>query len=350
VRLALVHNALSVPSSPDDRDVLVQVQAVHQALEKSGHTVCKLTCGLNLEEIRSRLMFWQTDVVFNLVESLAGTGRLITHFPALLDAMPLPYTGAGTEALFLTSNKLLAKAWMHAAGLPTPVWIDPFAFESGTGEMRRPETKNRDGRWIIKSVWEHASIGLDETSLVNGFDLQTLLAAIHQRAPLLGGSSFGEAYIEGREFNLSLLDGFKGPQVLPPAEILFEGYEDGKTRIVDYRAKWDEHSFEFHHTPRRFEFGHQDLTLLDQLTALARTCWHLFRLKGYARVDFRVDTDGRPWILEVNANPCLSPDAGYAAALQQAGISFDEAVNRILAAAEHPSSGTKGASRGRRSD
>ncbi len=53
-------------------------------------------------------------------------------------------------------------------------------------------------------------------------------------------------------------------------------------------------------------------------------------LRAWARVDFRVDQNGQPWILEVNANPCLSPDAGFRAALQQAGIAFDEAIACIL--------------------
>ncbi len=85
-------------------------------------------------------------------------------------------------------------------------------------------------------------------------------------------------------------------------------------------------------TPRRFDFPPHDSPLLKRIGELAAACWDLFRVRGYTRVDFRVDPDGRPWILEVNANPCLSPDAGFAAALERAGISYDEAVARILLA------------------
>ncbi|MCU0585751.1 MAG: hypothetical protein MUC46_06745, partial [Desulfobacterales bacterium] len=125
----------------------------------------------------------------------------------------------------------------------------------------------------------------------------------------------------------------RGPQLLPPAEILFEGYPENRPRIVGYRAKWDPDSFEFSHTPRRFEFPRQDAALLERLGALALSCWKLFGLNGYARVDFRVDGGEEPWILEINANPCLSPDAGFAAALETAGIPFQTAVARIIAAA-----------------
>ncbi|MBU0743281.1 D-alanine--D-alanine ligase, partial [bacterium] len=144
---------------------------------------------------------------------------------------------------------------------------------------------------------------------------------------------FAEAYVEGREFNLSLLDGPDGPRVLPPAELHFVDYPPGKPRIVGYTAKWDETSFEYGHTVRSFDLADGDGPLATRLADLALACWRLFDLRGWARVDFRVDADGAPWILEANANPCLSPDAGFQAAVTRAGLDFDAAVARILAAA-----------------
>jgi D-alanine-D-alanine ligase len=137
-------------------------------------------------------------------------------------------------------------------------------------------------------------------------------------------------FIEGREFNLTVLGGAGGPRVLPPAEIDFGAFPDGKPHIVGYRAKWDAGSFEFHHTPRRFDFPQEDGGLLDHLTMLALRAWDEFGLRGYARVDFRVDRAGQPWILEVNANPCLAPDAGLAAAVQHSGIGYDRAIQWIV--------------------
>src|SRR5204862_2939274 len=78
------------------------------------------------------------------------------------------------------------------------------------------------------------------------------------------------------------------------------------------------------------EFPASDQPLLRRLTELGRECWRLFDLSGYARVDFRVDEAGQPWILEVNTNPCISPDAGFAAALEYAGIGYDGGIERIL--------------------
>jgi D-alanine-D-alanine ligase len=330
MRIAVVHNALPAASAPDEQDVLVQADTVTDALREQGHKPLRLTCGLNLSRAQSELRTLAPQMVFNLVESLEGTGRLIHLFPFLLDTMALPYTGAGAEAMLLTSNKLLAKALLDSAGLPTPAWIAPEK-ASGPGLFRRPRETPR--RWIIKSVWEHASIGLDAEAVVETASDPNLEALMAAYAPKMGGACFAEAFIEGREFNLSLLDGPEGPQVLPPAEIIFEGFSDAPTRIVDYQAKWDDASYQYHHTPRCFDFDPADDGLLEQLRTLCLECWELMGLRGYARVDFRVDSNDRPWILEINTNPCLSPDAGFAAAVHQAGLTMTEAVARILAAA-----------------
>jgi D-alanine-D-alanine ligase len=332
MRIAVVHNALQADSAPDEQDVLAQADAVTEALRELGHKPVRLTCGLNLSRVQTELRSIGPDRVFNLVESLDGTGRLIHLFPSLLDAMALPYTGAGAEALLLTSNKLLAKALLDGAGLPTPTWSAPArtapARSCGPGLFRRP--KENPKRWIIKSVWEHASIGLDAEAIVEVSSVHCLDALMAERAPRLGGACFAEAFIEGREFNLSVLDSPDGPQVLPPAEIIFEGFQADQARIVDYKAKWDDASYQYHHTPRRFDFDPIDDGLLEQLRDLARQCWELLGLRGYARVDFRVDRHERPYILEINANPCLSPDAGFVAAVHQAGLTVTEAIGRIV--------------------
>lgn len=325
MRVAIVHDSVSDADGPDALDVRVQARAVAGALETLGHRVRTLPCTLNLEAMQTALLAFQAEGVFNLAESLAGHGRLIHLVPACLDALDIPYTGAKTLPMFLTSHKVMAKERLKQAGLPTAEWVGP-------GPPALPaRTEGGAGVWIIKSVWEHASIGLDADAVVAVPEARALGPLLAARAPKLGGLCFAERYIEGREFNLSLLADEGGPRVLPPAEIRFAGYEAGRPRILDYRAKWDESSFAYRHTTRTFAFETSDSGLLERLRRLALACWDLFGLSGYARVDFRVDDTGHPWILEVNANPCLSPDAGFAAALETAGIAYIEAVRRILA-------------------
>ena len=321
MKIAVTHGEVGAGASRDEQDVLTQVDFVSRGLAAMGHEPVAVPVSLNLAAAAQTLASLRPAMVFNLVETIAGKGTLIHLCPALLDALKIPYTGAGTEAMFLTSNKLLAKRWLAAAGLPTPAWFT-------ASDMH--DALRIEGPWLVKSVWEHASIGLDEDSVLFGADHKRLLAEMDARRNALGGACLAEAYIDGREFNLSLLAGEDGPEVLPPAEIRFDRYPPGKVRVVGYRSKWEEGTFEFANTPRTFEFPAQDAPLLSQLKELARRCWKIFDLRGYARVDFRVDKAGRPWILEVNANPCLSPDAGFSAATRQAGLTCPEVLCRIL--------------------
>ncbi len=330
MRVAILHDDIPDAAAPDVSDVLAQAETVSAALKRFGHDVVALPCTLNLEALHRRIEAERPDVVFNLVESVNGKGALIHLPPFCLDAWKIAYTGAPAAAILETSNKIMAKKRMADSGLPTVLWEGPFpggrSFDFDNIEL---SGEGPAITWIIKSVWEHASIGLDADGLVEE-TRAGIWPILRSRTSILGGAWFAETYIDGREFNISLLAGSRGPEVLPPAEIIFKGFPPDKPKIVDYRAKWDEDSYEFNHTPRCFDFDGRDAPLIGGMKDLSVRCWEVFGLAGYARVDFRVDSDGRPWILEVNTNPCLSPDAGFAAAAARAGLSIDDVVFRIL--------------------
>jgi len=321
MKAVVLHGEVSREAGKDEQDVLVQVGVVSQALSELGYDPVIVPISLNFTEMVDRLLSIRPAFVFNLVESITGQGRLIHLAPAIMDFLKISYTGSRTEAMFLTSNKILAKKILQTNGIATPPWLS--FDEISTGSL--PE-----GPYIIKSVWEDASIGLDEGSVVFAKDRDHLRREMVSRLGNLGGDSFAEVFIEGREFNLSLLAGENGPEVLPPVEIMFDDYPPGKNRVVGYRAKWDEDSFEYHHTLRCFDFPKEDEPLLRNLVELAKQCWYMFHLQGYARVDFRVDQTCIPWVLEVNVNPCLSPDSGFVAAAAQAGLGFNQVIERII--------------------
>jgi D-alanine-D-alanine ligase len=122
------------------------------------------------------------------------------------------------------------------------------------------------------------------------------------------------------------------PHVLPLAEMTFQEWQPGRPRIVGYKAKWDDDSFESTRTVRAFGLEDSERALAEELRDLAIRTWQVLDLSGYVRIDFRVGADGRPTILEVNPNPCLSRDAGFAAAAERAGLSYPQLIERILAA------------------
>lgn len=328
MHVALLLNRVSTSDSADVLDVLRQCSAVEDSLRNLGHTTERIACTLNLDEARRHLLSSGVSAVFNLVESLGGTDRLMSLAAVLLESLDVPFTGASSLAMQLTTQKVAAKRRLYQLQLPTPGWIcaDLPAWQGLRHSSWRPE------RAIIKAVAEHASLGMTDDSVMTVRDRaeEDLVAVMSGYSQRLGTPHFAEEFIDGREFNLSVLASDEGPEVLPPAEIEFVNYPDSKPRIVGAAAKWNENAAEYHNTPRRFDFPQADQPLLDELKALARRCWEEFGLRGYARVDFRVDADGQPWILELNANPCLSPDAGFAAAVAEAGLTFDAVVERIL--------------------
>ncbi len=315
----VMHGAIAPGAPLDEQDTLVQVQAVMGALTALGHRPRALPLTLDLGAARSELEASRPDLVFNLVEAIDGRGSLIHFGVGLAETLGIPVTGAATGGLLNTSHKTLAKRLLTLAGLSTPAWLAPGV----------PAPADGQGLWIVKSVWEHGSIGIDEDSIIEG--VQAALGQLSRRAEQRGGEWYAERFVTGREFNVALLAGAGGPQVLPIGEIRFEDWPAEKPRIVGYAAKWHEGSFEYDHTPRSFNFPPGDEALLGELRRIALECWRLFDLRGHARVDFRVDEAGRPWVLEVNANPCISPEAGFAAIAEHAGIGYAEVVGRIVA-------------------
>lgn len=322
MKIIILYNRISDNPLPDELDVLEQIRSITQALTENGHTVTKLPFDLNMEAVKTSLLDHRPDIVFNLVESVDGKGSLLHFAPALLESLHIPYTGCPMDAVYVTSNKILAKKILASSGLNTPEWITPKNDDGGCKPIH--------GKWIVKSVWEHASLGMDHDSVIEVKDISEIVAAIARKNRLWGGEWFAERFIDGREFNMALLANSTGVEMLHPAEIVFKNFDPAKPRIVDYRAKWDTDSFEYRHTIRQFDFPVSDTTLLERLKAMSLACWRSFNLRGYARVDFRVDRNGQPWILEINANPCLSEDAGFAAAVSRTGYRYAAAVQRIV--------------------
>lgn len=324
---ALILHERIEPGAPLDRqDLATEMEFIAGVMRTLGYDVLTHPITLDLRSIIRVISRIRPDVVFNLAETVDGQGRLVYLAPAILDRIGVPYTGNGTDAMFLTSNKLLAKEVMRQAGIPTPRAATLEQVMRGEISIPTP--------CIIKSVWEEASIGLDEDSVIR--DPERVKEELLKRLPSLGGSGFVEEYIEGREFNVSLLSGPQGPVVLPIAEMRFLDWPQGKERVVGYRAKWESNSFEYSHTVRSFDFKDSDEPLLRRLASIALRCWQKFSLRGYARVDFRVSHDGSPYVLEINANPCLSPDGGFMAAAREAQLSPEQVLSLILSDLNYP--------------
>jgi D-alanine-D-alanine ligase len=310
-RIVLLHDAAAAVGRPDSSDTLLEAQAIAAALSTLGYETATLPVGLDLAALKQSLRELAPHAVFNLVESIDGQGRLLGLVPTLLESLGLPFTGCSAHAVATTSHKLAAKRLLRQAEIATPAVLGQ---------------PGDNGPWIVKSVFEHASLGLDDSSVVR--EPAAAARILEARRAEFGGDWFAERYVPGRELNVAIIAAPSGPRVLPVAELKFEGYPESKPAIVGYAAKWDTDSFEYRHTVRSFDIEPE---LAARAERLALACWDLFALDGYARVDYRVDASGFLFVLEVNANPCLSPDAGFAAALGRSGIGYGDAIGWLIA-------------------
>lgn len=299
----------------DELDVLEQVEYIGENLEKLGILVYTRGITSNFMNEVAEIAADKPDFVFNLVESINNKGELCYFVPALLNMYSIPYSGNPLEALFITTSKTLTAKILRENNLSTPLTYKPSQLN-----LLKPGHK-----YIVKPVWEDGSLGITADSVFTfSTDQEERLKGLDDTHWLI------QDYIDGREFNISVIAGSSGPEVMPAAEMVFHNFAPDMPRIVDFKAKWIEDSFEYENTVRDFPGDKLNPVLTQRISELAFKCWDVFGLKGYARVDMRIDSYENPYIIEVNANPCLSPDSGLMAATRKAGIPVTEILTRII--------------------
>lgn len=315
--IIILHNQVRQDSPEDVLDIERQAKWVAEILQAKGYKTLMVPFSMESLSMLETMNSSHPLLVFNLVDSAPAEENLAYLVPGILEHMGLPYTGCSLHNLYLTTNKMLAKRLLKAAGIATPPWICK-------GETEALQDRSIK-RFIIKPISEDASIGLDESSIVDG---KATLLALQQKEEALGSACFAEAFIEGREFTACMHGTQEACTVLTPYEWVFQGYEEHKKeKIITYDAKWTENSFGFEHIVAKYQADERDLPLLEELTQIARACWKAFDLTGYARVDFRIDERGKPWVLEVNCNPSFY---GFYHLALEGGFSFDDLVQGIV--------------------
>lgn len=318
-KVVILHNKISDNPTTDELDVLDQVKDVNNALLKLGYKTAVVPFSFDLNEAMSKLKEEKPDFVFNLVEGIDNDGQLITIAPSILDYLKLPYTGCTKESMFITSNKVLTKKIMQANEIPNAEWV--------TSDNSIDNIFLDGERYIVKAVWEDASIGLDEDAVVSPKSKEDLLNIIKAKNQKYKIEFFAERYIHGRDFTISMA----AKKQSPVCEVTFlDYYSDDKVRVFDYNAKWVKDTPEYDNTDIDFEFEGIKKSTIEEMQKLADKCWDIFNLNGYARVDFRVDEAGKPFVLEVNPNPCISEGIMFEKTLREGGIDYVNVIKLII--------------------
>jgi len=254
--------------------------------------------------------------VFNLGEGMQGRLFEEARIAWALEAMGYRLTGSHGSALARSIHKAHAKRLFERGGIPTPPW-----------HLYRDVAEVEDGLGfpvIAKPVAEDASLGIGPEAVVH--DIDALRARVAHITTCYRQAALVERFIAGREFNVSLWG--DPPELLPLAEIDFRDFSDPYEQIVSFAAKWEPSSFEYSHTPVLCPADVSPL-LGRRIRDAALAAWRAIGCRGYARVDVRVDAGEQPYVVEVNCNPDLSPEAGFFQAVRTTGLDYDEMVWRI---------------------
>ena len=321
LRVGFTYNVKRVKPARDgtrdeeaEYDAPATIQAVREAIVAAGHEVIDLEATADLPSLIETL---KPDLVFNMAEGIKGRNRE-SQVPALLELLDIPYSGSDPAALNIALDKALAKKIVRQHNIPTPNF-----FTMTTGKERLP----KDLRFplIVKPVAEGSSKGVHATSVVE--NEAELRAAAQQMIAKYDQPALVEDYIGGREFTVGML-GERRPKVLPLMEVVF--LDSSETRpVYSFEFKQDWSSKIRYDVPAALE-----ATQLRALERAARECFIALGCRDVARVDFRMDEQGKIYFLECNPLPGLTPDwSDLVLIAKAAGIEYNALIAEILSGA-----------------
>lgn len=299
------------------------LQAISAALVERHHHVATCGVGSSVSELLDQVATTKPDVIVNLCEGFAGRAAAEAHFAGLLELLGIPYTGSGPETLALVRQKALTKWLLLGAGLSTP----EFFVVSARAAADRSELIRalEQGPLFLKPASEDASLGIGYDSIVSDFDsLLTKLLDLQTRY----GDVLVERFIDGREFNVGVI-ALPEPTLLPLAEIKFQLSPTAPRAIVTYDAKWTPGTSGYDNTPVECP-AQIGSALANRIGQLALRAFQITGCRDYARIDLRVNASDEVFILEVNPNPDLSPEAGFARELRAAEITYAEFAEKLI--------------------
>jgi D-alanine-D-alanine ligase len=321
--LALVHDHLVPPADTTGIDVTEaewkMEYDVIETLKEIGHDVRVLGVHDDLIGIRPTVGLFKPHIVFNLMEAFAGVTTFDQNVVSYLELLRLPYTGCNPRGLILARDKALSKKLLAYHRIPVP---DFTVVRRG----RKPLlSKKLHFPLIVKSLFFEASAGISQASVVENADqLTRRVQFIHDN---LGTAAIVEQFIDGRELYVGVL-GNERLDVFPVWEMSFAHMPENKWRIATERVKWSTQYQKKHGIMT--DAAALDAAAVDRIQHIAKRTYRALDLSGYARIDLRMDDEGRAFVLEANPNPNLAYGEDFAESAEVSKISYERLLDRIL--------------------
>lgn len=321
--LAIMHDVLVPPVDVAGHDLAeVPWKMEHDVtanLRELGHDVVNLGVGREIDAIAAAIADRRPDVVFNLLEDLHDVATFDHNIIGYLELLRLPYTGCNARGLLVARDKVLAKSVLAAAGIAVPRYA---VVERGRAPRRELDVPFPA---IVKSRTKDASQGISQASVVeNARDLRERVRFIHR---FTASDALVEQYIDGRELYVGAV-GNATPELFPTWEMHL-GRMRARWRMATSRVKWNG-AYQRRHGVRTGPARRLAAGLAEQVRSTSRRAWRALGLSGYARLDFRLDRDGRLFFIEANPNPQLAYGEDFAEAAEHGGIGYHDLLQRIV--------------------
>jgi D-alanine-D-alanine ligase len=325
LKVVILYNLFERLEKGEEKDILAEgavleeIGAVKEAVHSLGHQCFVMAVQDEILTAVHWLKEIRPDVVFNLCESVYGNSCWEMNIPALLDLFRIPYTGSSALTLGLCQDKGKVKDILLSQGILTPRYK--------IFDRRVTPIKGNIFPIIVKPLHEDGSLGISKASVV--FDDGALNRQIRYVIEKYDQPALVEEFIDGRELNAGLLETNGKVGVLPISEIDYSEFPEGVPKICGYEAKWVAESSEYQKSkpicPAPLEW-----VMKKRVEHIAIRAFKLFGCRDYARVDIRVDREGKIYVLEVNPNPDISPQSGMTRAIKARGMTYEEFIRVLL--------------------
>ncbi|MCP4650833.1 MAG: ATP-grasp domain-containing protein [PVC group bacterium] len=296
---------------------------VYTTLCDNGHDVRLLGIHNDINPLIEEIKKFKPDVVFNLTEVFNQKTYLDKNFAGVLEMLEIPYTGASPDALLICNNKALSKKILSFHKIRGPKF---YVFYRSKKVWLPKKLKLP---LIVKPLSEEGSRGIALASVVD--NEEAFLERVNFIHEKMNSDAIVEEYIEGRELYVSVL-GNKKIRVLPPREVKFGNIPDDEPRIATYKAKWDFKYREKWGIKNEFA-GKLPNGAAKKIEDVCKRAYRALNMHCYARFDIRLTPDGKVYIIEANANPCLAHNDEVGQSAEKAGISYNKLLNQIISLA-----------------
>ncbi len=309
LKLAVTYNEIFFKDSPDIKEVKDTAEKIAEILKKD-YKVEIIPLGKDITSFIERIRNSSLNAIFNLCEAFADKSIGEMLVASLYELLGIPYTGSPPLTIGMCLNKVLTKKLLVYHGLPTPPCF-----------LKDEIEKIKDDMFplIMKPVSEDGSFGIFRENII--FEMKELKEKVEKICEKTKVPMFLEKFIDGRELNVSFL----GNEPICIGEIEFQIYP----KILTYDGKWKENSVDDVGTIPKYpaELNKEEK---EKILKIAQEAFEIFGLRDYARIDMRMDDKGNVYIIDVNPNPDLSKDAGFARALKVKGINYEDGIKKIL--------------------